>query len=434
MRTLSEPRRTIRLKTENGIAILHYDGLAPLSCPLTDISIGGCALYLSRDPSNETTFDRWAQLLIPGRGLVCELHQLPEIPQIETSAVLCHAEAHSAGRIEIGLAFVDVSSEFDQVIHSTVAAMAVRKLAHGQSLEVAQQPTGAPTVTQDAHDRQRLAGRPLSEVLIAKGILSDEQFEAVSDAASVRHLSIHRYLLQQKLVTPQALCRAEALAAQLPITSLTSAPISQALVRRFRYLEMMRYECVPFAETEEALSIAAVAPLSPEAVTQLTKECGKEVLVFLAPAGQVLQQLARLRPRPAYDERKNSRQLAVYPVHCHFCDTQGLPYPDGELDGMTVNLSTTGLHVVLPAPEDLPCGELLERAPIAELMVQTPSGDFHGTCQLRHVELHDEMAYPDMPLHLGVKLTSVTPLNAERLKSICMTLAVERMKDRQRGY
>jgi len=121
MKAISESRITVRLNTEIGLASLHSEGFARHSCRVTDISFSECDIEILRDSSNDESFVRWTELLIPGRRLVFELFQ-PEISQVETSAIIYHTGAHTTDCVEIDFAFIDVPSTFDQAIRKTVEA------------------------------------------------------------------------------------------------------------------------------------------------------------------------------------------------------------------------------------------------------------------------------------------------------------------------
>lgn len=429
-----ESRRSIRLRVTDGLAIISAPGRVPLACAIGDISRSGCLVRLTEGLLHESQIEEWRDYLIPGRRISCELHHPPHLHQLMANAVVCHTGKPADAALDVGLAFVDVTEEFAEKMKAAIPALGGKTyIEPAPSIHAPNSHTSIPaTLAPDEH--ANLSGRPLLEVLVGLGLLTDSAASAAQAQAQFRKMSIHRYLLQNRLATTTSLCKALALSSGLPTTDLDSIEIDNDVTRRFSYLLMMRYEFIPFAESEDTIWIAACAPLSIDGVAELMKTSNKQVLVFLAPANQIRSRLFRLRPRPPYQDRAHVRLRAALPANYELCGEHGVSDDDQHFDGITDNISETGIGIYGPPHPTLPLSDVIEQAPLVRVNLATPRGDVHALCRVRHVEVKEHASIPGLTWQLGTEIVEIDPAEAELLKRVCIELGIDRMRERSKGY
>lgn len=430
-----ESRRSIRLRVSEGLAIISAPGRVPLACAIADISRSGCLVRLSEGLLHESQIEEWRELLVPGRRLSCELHHPPHIHQLVSNVAVCHTGKPTDAALDVGLAFVDVTPEFAATMEKAMPSIAGGKL-HFEPAPETKAPNSSTMIpaTVDSGSESSLSGKPILDVLVGLGLMTHSAGVAAQAQATFRKLPLHRYLLQNHLAGTEALCNALALSSGLPVTDLDLIDISNEAAHRFTYLLMMRYEFIPFAESDDTMWIAAAAPISNEGVTELMKICGKQVLVFLSPANQIRARLFRLRPRPPYQEREHVRLRAALPANYELCGEHGVPADDQHFDGVTENISETGMSIYGPAHPTLPLSDVIEQAPLVRVNLATPRGDVHALCRIRHVEVRENASAPGLNWHFGTEIVEIDAAEAELLKRICIEMGIDRMRERSKGY
>lgn len=430
-----ESRRSIRLRVTDGLAIIAAPGRVPLACAIGDISRSGCLVQLTEGLLHESQIEEWREYLVPGRRISCELHHPPHIHQLQATAVVCHTGKPAEAALDVGLAFVDVTSDFTETMRKVIPAMEGGKTYSDPTASV-QAPNSNTTIpaTLAPEVHANLAGRPLLEVLVELQLMTQSAAQSAQAQAQFRKLPIHRYLLQNRLASTASLCKALALSSGLPTTDLDSIEIDNDVLRRFSYLLMMRYEFIPFAESDDTLWVAACAPISIDGVAELMKSSNKQVLVFLAPANQIRARLFRLKPRPPYQDREHVRLRAALPANYELCGEHGVPDDDQHFDGITDNISETGISICGPAHPTLPLSDVIEQSPLLRVNLATPRGDVHALCRVRHVEVRDHASIPGLTWHLGTEIVEIDPAEAELLKRVCIEMGIDRMRERSKGY
>jgi hypothetical protein len=426
-----ESRRSIRLRVSDGLAILFFPGRVPLACSIGDISHSGCCVRLSEGLLHESQIDEWREVLVPGRRIDCELHRPPHLMNAQVRAAVCHTGRPTGTALDVGLAFVDVRPEFASMMKNAMPQFAQEKL-HVEPAMSVQSPTGETSdpEPENSSPYKHLSGQPLTDVLVGMDLIDRHAAASALTQAQALKLPLHRFLLKNKLLRPAELCNALAISAGLPVTDLDSQEIQPGLASEFSYLQLMQIDFVPFAESADTLWIAAAAPLTTEAVTELMKTSGKQVMVFLAPANQIRARLFRLRPRPPYQERAHVRLRAALPVSYEFCSEHFVPVDEYNFDGMTANISETGMSISGPAHPTLQPNALLHEAPVVRLNLATPRGEVQALCRLRHIEINETADAPGLPWHMGTEIIEIDPIEADLLRKICIEMGIERMHSR----
>jgi len=424
----------MRLRVTDGLAIISAPGRVPLACAIGDISRSGCLVRLSEGLLHESQIEEWREYLVPGRRISCELHHPPHIHQLLGNAVVCHTGKPADAALDVGLAFVDITPEFAESMRAAIPALGGKAyMDPAASVTAPTSNTTIPaTLAPDPH--ANLSGRPLLEVLVGLKLMTDSAASAAQAQSQSRKLPIHRYLLQNRLASTASVCKALALSSGLPTTDLDSIEIDNDVVRRFSYLLMMRYEFIPFAESDDTMWIAACAPLSIDGAAELMKTSNKQVLVFLAPTNQIRARLFRLRPRPQYQDREHVRLRAALPANYELCGEHGVPDDDQHFDGITDNISETGISICGPAHPTLPLSDVIEQSPLMRVNLATPRGDVHALCRVRHVEVREHATIPGLTWHLGTEIIEIDPAEAELLKRVCIEMGIDRMRERSKGY
>jgi hypothetical protein len=129
MSTKLLPRAKVRLRLDRGTALLKQFGASVLTCTILDISEGGCQCRISLDEVDNETAESWQQILSPGRLLMLELTEPPELRALQSAEAevrWMHPNKH--GYIDFGMALRDLTREQLNVLQRAMLSLASNKL------------------------------------------------------------------------------------------------------------------------------------------------------------------------------------------------------------------------------------------------------------------------------------------------------------------
>lgn len=440
MNAVNEHRKTVRLNIDHGILILRAPGRAALACSLHDLSATGCRGKIDLESTDMGSQKEWLPSFVSGTRLDLELSKPPLFKALKLQGAVTHVEHDPHNNPELGIVFVEPTPVQQAALEHAMQAAAADKIKHSHHAPFAPSEPTPPEVTPPAPEQpgdsewshEKLAQKPFAEVLAMLHLLSPQQAQEALRLAEAEHLALPRYLLKQRLVKPDELCRALALHSGLPMINLKDRKIPDELARIYSYLTMMRYDFVPFALSKEMLCVAAGAPMPLEATNELSRACTKEVLVFLAPVDQIRSHLFKLRPRAPFKERQHPRLKAAIPVSFQYCDENGINLDEVIHTGQAQDVSEGGFLVETPPPEGLTAHALLEHRSQVRLEFSWHPQEIHALCAIRHIETPSRPAVTGHAVWLlGLQIVNLPPHDLELLHEICAKAGIEQ---RTRSY
>jgi len=134
---------------------------------------------------------------------------------------------------------------------------------------------------------RREVGKRLAfeQILLSRHLLKPEQLNRVRDFAAAVGLSARDALLQQKMITPEAVMQAYAESVGLPYVDLGETGIDESLVLQIPAAVARNYSCVPVMVDEGQMLIASPNPLNPDMEEHLRHRTGIPVRsVFCTPS------------------------------------------------------------------------------------------------------------------------------------------------------
>ena len=440
MMTHSELRKTIRLNIDHGILKLRAPGLAILSCSLHDLSVSGCGVRIDREFTEVSLLQSWAPLLRCGAEMDVELVRPPHFNSLKMRAQVTHTECDAHGNPELGLHFIHCDALQTAALERAVNATASDKVRHlprsafhapFEDSSTATRPQSLAVPENHEPGNADLRNKSLADVLIILRLLTTTQAAEAESRAEVERISLPRYLLKQRLLKPDDLCRALALHSGLPTVNLKDRRIPEELIRVYSYLTMLRHDFVPFAVSKETLSVASGVPMPAEVVNELSRGCNKEVLVFLTPLDQVRSQLFKIRPRAAFKEREFPRIKASIPVSFQYCDENGLNFDDEIHTGEALDISEGGFLLDVKPPGNIAPQFLLEHHSQVRIEFSLHPDEIHALCLIRHIET--PLKSPGLDLHwrIGLQIVDLPTPELNALHDLC---AKASMLQRGAGY
>jgi hypothetical protein len=134
--------------------------------------------------------------------------------------------------------------------------------------------------------RKEIGKRPAFEqILLSRHLLKPEQLNRVRDFATAVGLTTRDALLQQKMITPEAVMQTYAESVGLPYIDLGETGIDESLVLQIPAALARNYSCVPVMIDEGQILIASPNPLNPDMEEHLRHRMGMPVRsVFCTPS------------------------------------------------------------------------------------------------------------------------------------------------------
>jgi hypothetical protein len=434
----AEKRAAPRLHIDRAFAVLHVPNRPSVVIQVVDFSERGICARLLKDSLDNETYADWHRTLVDGRRADCELSEPILHRPLHLTAVVCHVKDQFNGDIEMGIAFVNLPLPTIQTLKNAALALAQDKLrvrAPEQTVDGMLHHASEilPGVEAERVHEPALAGMSLGEVLIHQGLLTPQETTAAESQAWQAHMPLHRWLLKERRLRPNTVCRALALSSGLAMTNLRGVDVPRELGLSFGYLELLRYECVPLAVHGETVCLACAAPLSVEAQNELEKRSGKKIMQLLAPVDQIRHELFMLRPRGVPQDRRGLRIPATLPVRFEFCDDSGVPLSDEHGHGVTVNVSEHGVMIALAQPQDLQLPHLAEQRAMMRCAFAGNGGEIHANGCITHAEQGETLG-DGLSWRVGIEFIDLQNDDAKLLKDLCMAAGVEHLRDRKTRY
>lgn len=145
MATKPTPRASVRLRIENGTALITNLGGDPISCDLAEISLSGCKCRIPRASTTEDVIAAWKLILVPSRVLSLKFSAPAEFSgMIVPSAEVRWVSDDNPEAIFFGVSFGGLSSEQSLALSMNLMSLASKKL-RGKTTEVPAAVTAEPS-------------------------------------------------------------------------------------------------------------------------------------------------------------------------------------------------------------------------------------------------------------------------------------------------
>ena len=142
----------------------------------------------------------------------------------------------------------------------------------------------------------------LREILLADGLLTEEQFEEVARSASESEKALDRVLIEKELLTEAQVLQALSVALAIPYReSLSGSTVPAEFVEKVPLHFARRYNVVAIGERDGFLEVATSSPLEFHPLDDLAMILGKEIEPVLAPTVEILSLIDR-----AYEAKRAS--------------------------------------------------------------------------------------------------------------------------------
>jgi len=247
------------------------------------------------------------------------------------------------------------------------------------------------------------------------GKLTPEQAQVCIDGARVFKEPLGQYLVRRKLLTPQELCRALSLQANLPVVSFPNTNVLVATAHAHLRDTLMRLEVVPFAETAQEVHVAVKRRPSPQRLEEIEKTFKKKARVFLAPDDQIAAILNSLGSVQPSQKRRHARYRVTMPIWLQLCDPQqkplGLRY-----GGHILDFSQGGLRVQAPDLLVMHIKELGSTGQRLLVRFSAPPLEVHGTCAVCHMKRKEKAQPWEDGWLLGLALNDLGRVEQENFK------------------
>jgi len=284
--------------------------------------------------------------------------------------------------------------------------------------------------TINAANLSALKGKRLGEILVAMGLLARVQVNNFEQESTLAKEFLGKFLIRRGLLTPDQLCKALAVQANLPVVSLADSRIPVATKYRHLVDLMRRCEFVPFSETEVVVFLAAKRPLAPHRVGEVSASFGKDVKLGLAPDHQIDNVLEQLSPGKAAQRRKAERIKLAMPVWFRLCGPNG-ENPTTILGGNAIDMSMSGLRVEVPDTVMEWLKDSKRRDAFLQIRFSVPPYEVDGIYSLRYLHRKENKRNVENLCVLGLQLTNMGERQRENLKVTFerAVISAKRMED-----
>jgi hypothetical protein len=232
-----------------------------------------------------------------------------------------------------------------------------------------------------------LRGRRLGDIVVALGLALPEQVVAAAEEARLLKALLGQILLKRKLVTPEQLRDVLSLQSGLPLVDFPVANVPLAAKHRQLLPTMVRFELVPFDETDQEISVAVKRPPSPLRTPDIEKAFGKKVHYFLAPDEQIAATLVWLGGGPS-QKQGDVRYKMVMAVWLQVCDRREAPVSANH-GGWILGISTRAMTVEAPDALIVDIRKQHAGEPLLLVRFSTAPLEVHGSCVVRTVRKKD---------------------------------------------
>ncbi|AIR66456.1 cyclic di-3',5'-guanylate-activated glycosyltransferase NrfB [Cedecea neteri] len=162
-------------------------------------------------------------------------------------------------------------------------------IQHGDPRRVAWDKTTHDFPTVNTRNR---ALRPLGEILVSQGVISEEQ---LMDALQNRvpGLKLGGSLVNRGVITAQQLARALAEQASVPMEIIDSRRLDEKLVKSVSANVALHYAVLPLREEQGTLIFASESAIDPVSLAALGRKVQRPVSYIIVPRGEVVVGLRR---------------------------------------------------------------------------------------------------------------------------------------------
>ncbi len=145
----------------------------------------------------------------------------------------------------------------------------------------------------ESGDRRR---RTFEEILVANGVISQEQLAKARKFADAVGLEVHEAVMQQKMATPDVVMLAYAESIGLPYIELADIGIDMQFAPQIPATLARQHSCVPVMADEGQLLMASPSPLIPDVEEELRLRLGMPVRSVLCTAASINQMITKFYP------------------------------------------------------------------------------------------------------------------------------------------
>lgn len=157
-------------------------------------------------------------------------------------------------------------------------------ILHGDPRRVAWDKTTHEFPSVDVGNRSL---RPLGQILVEQGVLSEEQLQAAM-AARIPGLRLGGSLIAQGVITSQQLAQALAEQSAVPYENINPYQLDPDLVRVVSDNIALRYAVLPLRQQGKQLTVAREEGLDPVSLAALARKLKYKVNYVIVPRGQVV--------------------------------------------------------------------------------------------------------------------------------------------------
>lgn len=267
-------------------------------------------------------------------------------------------------------------------------------------------------------------GKKIGEVLVQMGKMTREQVEDLIQRAPLSGGRIGQYMVRERVITPQELCRALALQSGLPMVDLDSIEIQGHLGLIFPHDVMAQHEFVPFDESPDMVCIACADPIDERVALDLEGICHRNIEIFLGQEDIVEKLLRTWKPKA--EKSKVDRKHLRYTVHldCFFryCNRLGQVVSETVFRARTIDISEGGFAIEgqstsLGTPDDL-----RRRGLCLQVAICGDKDEVTALCGLRFVKIKSVDEPTDLPWVFGLQILEMSDAHRRRLKELCISV------------
>lgn len=169
-------------------------------------------------------------------------------------------------------------------------------IQHGDPRRVAWDKTTHDFPTVNTRNR---ALRPLGEILIANGVITEEQLTEALQSRTPG-LKLGGSLVNSGMITSVQLAEALAEQASVPMEIIDSRRLDEALIKRVPASVALHYAVLPLREEQDTLIFASESAIDPVSLAALGRKVQRPVSYVIVPRGEVVVGL-----RYWYSQKKN---------------------------------------------------------------------------------------------------------------------------------
>lgn len=428
MKPDKESRKQVRLHFQKGMVVLHAADVPPLACALEDLSTGGCRCLVPLKAVGEKLVSVWKEHLETGMPLQAEINVPPHLSRAEFDGRIAHAHPIGDLAIDVGISFENLKPAQERSISGAMISFSADRLRGDKRPMLSFEQAPAEEEKSVRSEPTSLKGLRLGEILVRMGKLTKAQVNAANKQATKEKLG--RYLLHAGLISPADLCHALSLQSGLPMVDLSDREIPGELRGAFKYLEMLRLECIPYQESRDIICVAAARPLRVEDINRLERYSRKHLLVFLGQEDLIHDMLFKIKPRTVHKARRYARYRAALPLYFQFCSPNGSPLEETLHQGASLDISEGGFQVEGEATKLCAPEEVVRRGLCVRLAVRLEGQEMHAVCAVRFVKVFAKQAEHIYPWVYGFQIQRISEDDRVMLRDICIRAGIVMKRDK----